>query len=84
MRTRWMRRSVLVKVPSFSAKLAAGQHHVGVVRRLAVEDLLQDHELGLVEGLAHVVEVRVAGHGVLADDVEAAHLARGQRLRASR
>ena len=44
-RTRCTLRSVLVKVPSFSAKLAAGSTTSAYGGRLAEEDVLHDEEV---------------------------------------
>ena len=69
-----MRRSVLVKVPSFSTKLAAGKITSANWRGLAREDFLQDHELGAAHRIMDVVKVRVARHRIFADDVQRPYL----------
>ena len=70
-RTRFMRRSVFVNVPSFSAKLEAGNTTFACVReRLVEEEVLRDHELELREPLLDVVRVRLGLRRVLADQVQ--------------
>ena len=44
---------------------------VGILAGFGKEDFLSHHKLCLLQRVAHVVQVRVAGHGVLADDVDA-------------
>ena len=44
----WTRRSVEVWVPSFSAKQAAGKNNIGELCGLGQEDILHDHELGVL------------------------------------
>ena len=58
----------------------AGQHHVGVARRLAHEEVDHAQEIHPPDGLAQVVRVGVAHHRVAADVDQAAHLARVDRL----
>jgi len=65
LRTRWTRRSVLVNVPSFSAKHVAGQ-----LGRLAHEDVLAHEEVELLQVRPHPRRVRLAADRVLPDAVE--------------
>ena len=71
LRTRCTRRSVLVNVPSFSAKQVAGRMTSRQLGRLGHEDFLADEELELLQALDDLVLVRLAQDRVLAEDVEA-------------
>ena len=67
-RTRLMRRSVFVNVPSFSAKLEAGKTTSAYFSRHVVqEDVLRDQEVELAEPFLDVVGVRLGLRRVLAD-----------------
>ena len=67
---------MFVKVPSFSAKLDAGKHDVGVLARHVVqEDVLRDQEVELPEPLFDVAGVRLGLRRVLADEVQRADAA---------
>ena len=43
LRTGWMRRSALVKVPFFSRKVEPGRKTWAIVRRLVEEEIVDDH-----------------------------------------
>ena len=64
-----MRRSVLVKVPSFSRLGLAGQDHVGELARLAEEDVLDHEKFELGEPVLNVVGVRVDQGDFLAEHI---------------
>jgi hypothetical protein len=54
---------------------SAGQHHMGERHGLVGEDVLQDHQLGLGDGMLHMVFVRVAHERVFAQHIERLQLA---------
>ena len=80
LRTREMRRSALVNVPSFSRKDAARQEDVRVARRLDQEQVLHDDAFHRGKRGSHVARVRVRLGEVLALDVERAETAVERRL----
>ncbi len=71
LRTRLMRRSALVKVPSFSEEGRARQEDMGVVRRLVQEEVVDDDAFHRGKAGRDMLGVGVGLEDVLALDVEA-------------
>src|SRR5258705_11203227 len=71
LRTRWMRRSALVKVPSFSRNVEPGRKIMGVVGGLVQEQVLHHDAFHRREAGRHMLGVGVGLQDVLALDVDA-------------
>ena len=74
-RTRCTRRSVFVKVPSFSANGVAGRKTSAKAAELIDEEILRDQELQLLHVVARHIQVGFGHHGVLPHDVQGADTA---------
>ena len=70
-----MRRSVLVKVPSFSSAGLAGNTTFGKLAGLAEEAILHNEKRNLREALRVVVRIGIRDDHVLAHDVQRLQLA---------
>ena len=73
-RTRLMRRSALVKVPSFLQERGAGEEDMGIFRRLAQEQVLHHHAFHRAQAGGDVV-----GVGVGLGDILTLHIQRLER-----
>ncbi len=65
-----MRRSALVKVPSFSRNEAPGKEYVGVARGFVEEQILNDHAFHRLQTGGDVQRVGIGLRDILALDVE--------------
>ena len=70
LRTREMRRSALVNVPSFSRNDEPGRNTCRELRGLVQEEVLHDHALERRQRVRHVMRVGIGLRDVLALDVE--------------
>ncbi len=76
-RTRATRRSVLVKVPSFSAKVAAGKTTSASLRGFGEENVLNYQEIQVLERLDHVIGIGIGDDRILPDDIQGLNFALG-------
>ena len=70
-RMRWMRRSKLVKVPSFSRNEAPGMHQMRQLGRLAEKQILHDEELQILQRLMDFVQIGIRLRHIVPDDPQA-------------